>query len=79
MVVVSMTRKEWGRSSQQRKQNSRWEAPQGEVQEHREPPEPPIEDLFTFSDDDIDFMSAESFPASDPPPPPSDIGMSREE
>lgn len=31
--------------------------------------EPPIEDLFDYGEDDVDFMSAESFPASDPPPP----------
>jgi len=30
---------------------------------------PPIEDLFDYDDDAVDFMSAESFPASDPPPP----------
>lgn len=29
---------------------------------------PPIEDLFSFDDDQVDFMSAQSFPASDPPP-----------
>lgn len=34
---------------------------------------PPIEDLFSFDEDDVDFMSAESFPASDPLPPPSTI------
>lgn len=31
--------------------------------------EPPIEDLFSFEYDEVDFMSAKSFPASDPPPP----------
>ena len=30
---------------------------------------PPIEDLFDFDEDPVDFMSAESFPASDPAPP----------
>jgi len=34
---------------------------------------PPIEDLFSFDVDQVDFMSAESFPASDPPPPQSTI------
>jgi hypothetical protein len=29
----------------------------------------PIEDLFDFDDDPVNFMSAESFPASDPAPP----------
>lgn len=29
---------------------------------------PPIEDLFSFDTDQVDFMSAGSFPASDPPP-----------
>lgn len=29
---------------------------------------PPIEDLFNFNEDQVDFMSAESFPSSDPPP-----------
>lgn len=29
---------------------------------------PPIEDLFSFDEDQVDFMSAQSFPASDPPP-----------
>jgi hypothetical protein len=33
----------------------------------------PIEDLYLYEDDPIDYMSAESFPASDPPPPPSAI------
>jgi hypothetical protein len=28
---------------------------------------PPIEDLFSFTMDQTDFMSAQSFPASDPP------------
>jgi len=28
----------------------------------------PIEDLFSFDEDQVDFMSAQSFPASDPPP-----------
>ena len=28
----------------------------------------PIEDLFNFDEDQVDFMSAESFPSSDPPP-----------
>lgn len=32
---------------------------------------PPIEDLFSFEADEVDYMSAESFPASDPPPPQS--------
>jgi hypothetical protein len=27
----------------------------------------PVEDLFDFAQDPVDFMSAESFPASDPP------------
>jgi hypothetical protein len=31
--------------------------------------EPCIEDLFDYGEDAVDFMSAESFPASDPPPP----------
>jgi hypothetical protein len=30
--------------------------------------EPCIEDLFDYEEDAVDFMSAESFPASDPPP-----------
>jgi hypothetical protein len=34
---------------------------------------PPIEDLFSFARDPVDFMSAQSFPASDPPPPQSSI------
>ncbi len=29
---------------------------------------PPIEDLFSFNEDQVDFMSAQSFPSSDPPP-----------
>ncbi len=29
---------------------------------------PPIEDLFDFDEDPVDFMSAGSFPASDPAP-----------
>lgn len=33
---------------------------------------PPIEDLFEFDEDPVDFMSAESFPASDPAPPQSE-------
>jgi hypothetical protein len=33
---------------------------------------PCIEDLFEYDDDSVDFMSAESFPASDPPPPQSE-------
>lgn len=32
---------------------------------------PPIEDIFNFDENQVDFMSAESFPASDPPPPQS--------
>jgi hypothetical protein len=28
---------------------------------------PPVEDLFDIATDQIDFMSAQSFPASDPP------------
>ena len=28
----------------------------------------PVQDLFDYDDDPVDFMSAESFPASDPPP-----------
>jgi PPOX class probable F420-dependent enzyme len=32
---------------------------------------PPIDDLFSFKRDSVDFMSAESFPASDPPVAPS--------
>ena len=42
--------------------------------EHNEPieeqraAEPPIEDLFRFVHNPVDFMSAQSFPASDPPP-----------
>jgi len=35
------------------------------------PVEAPIDDLFSVDDDQVDFMSAESFPASDPPPPQS--------
>jgi long-chain acyl-CoA synthetase len=34
----------------------------------------PVDDLFSFSDNSVDFMSAESFPASDPPPSPLSIG-----
>lgn len=34
--------------------------------------EPCIEDLFDYVEDAVDFMSAESFPASDPPPPQSE-------
>jgi hypothetical protein len=37
---------------------------------------PPIEDLFDFDEDPVDFMSAESFPASDPAPPQSDLDLS---
>lgn len=33
--------------------------------------EPPIPDLFRFDEDQVNFISAESFPASDPPPPQS--------
>lgn len=33
---------------------------------------PPDEDLFDIDDDPVDFMSAESFPASDPAPPQSE-------
>jgi hypothetical protein len=40
------------------------------------PEEPPLEDLFEFTQDRVDFMSAESFPASDPLPPPSAIAPS---
>lgn len=29
---------------------------------------PPIEDIFSFDEDQVDFVSAQSFPASDPPP-----------
>jgi hypothetical protein len=48
-----------------------------DVAPYREPPETtPVEDLFDFSTDGVDFMSAESFPASDPPPPPSSIAPS---
>ncbi len=50
-----------------------------EHEEHEEAAELPIEDLFSFADDSIDFMSAGSFPASDPPPPPSSIGLKRQE
>jgi hypothetical protein len=46
------------------------------VGEREKPIEPPVEDLFSFAEDDIDYMSAESFPASDPPPPPSSIAPS---
>jgi hypothetical protein len=35
--------------------------------------DPPIEDLFSFDEDRVDYMSAGSFPASDPPPPQSMI------
>jgi hypothetical protein len=38
--------------------------------------DPPLEDLFEFDEDPVDFMSAESFPASDPLPPPSTIAPS---
>jgi hypothetical protein len=44
------------------------EAPEAEVV--------PVEDLFDFGKDPVDFMSAESFPASDPAPPPSMIAPS---
>jgi hypothetical protein len=37
----------------------------------------PIEDLFDFVEDRLDYMGAESFPASDPLPPPSAITPSR--
>jgi hypothetical protein len=37
------------------------------------PTERPVEDLFSYSEDPVDFMGAESFPASDPPPAPSSI------
>jgi hypothetical protein len=37
------------------------------------PTELPVEDLFSYSEDPVDFMGAESFPASDPPPAPSSI------
>ena len=36
----------------------------------------PIDDLFDFDEDQVDFMSAGSFPASDPPPPPSAVAPS---
>lgn len=36
--------------------------------EPRDDAELPIEDLFSFGHDPVDFMSAGSFPASDPPP-----------
>lgn len=39
---------------------------------------PPVEDLFSITMDEIDFMSAQSFPASDPPPPPSAIAPRRD-
>lgn len=38
----------------------------------------PIEDLFDFDQDQVDFTSAESFPASDPPPGPSTIAPTEE-
>ena len=36
----------------------------------------PIENQFDFAEDPVDFMSAESFPASDPLPPPSALAPS---
>lgn len=36
----------------------------------------PIENLFDFSEDPVDYMSAGSFPASDPLPPPSSLAPS---
>jgi hypothetical protein len=30
-----------------------------------------IDSLVSFDDDRVDYMSDESFPASDPPPPPT--------
>jgi hypothetical protein len=37
----------------------------------------PIEDRFEIDDDPVDFMVDASFPASDPPPPPSHIAPKR--
>ncbi|MGI8825675.1 MAG: hypothetical protein ACR2JC_08525 [Chloroflexota bacterium] len=34
---------------------------------------PDVEDLFDVAMDETDFMSAQSFPCSDPPPSPSAI------
>lgn len=38
-----------------------------------------IDDLVHFDDDRVDFMSDASFPASDPSPPPTTLGSSRDE
>jgi len=35
-----------------------------------------VDDLRDFDEDRVDYMSDESFPASDPPPPPSTLGSS---
>jgi CBS domain-containing protein len=39
----------------------------------------PIEDVIPFHEDQVDFMSDESFPASDPLPPPSAVSPFGEE
>jgi predicted transcriptional regulator len=38
----------------------------------------PIEDVVDFQQDSADFMSNQSFPASDPLPPPSSVGPCQE-
>jgi hypothetical protein len=47
--------------------------PERRQRRSRQDSEEPIEDLFDFEADQVDYMSAESFPASDPPAPPSTI------
>jgi CBS domain-containing protein len=39
----------------------------------------PIEDIVSFDEDAVDFMSDESFPASDPLPPPSSVAPESDE
>jgi CBS domain-containing protein len=36
-----------------------------------------IAELVSYDEDSVDYMSDESFPASDPPPPPSEIGREK--
>lgn len=64
-MVAEVPRSDEGDGDVRETNDKRSDRPSGGTSESAD--QPPIEDQFDIREDDVDFESAESFPASDPP------------